>query len=69
LYKEGEQKRTPLATKCHLNYTNCLLYIQWLMFLDLVGWKANADDEDLVCLTEHGMKLGRKLQPILKFAN
>ena len=69
LYNEGEQRRTPLATKCNLNYANCLLYIQWLIFLDLIKWKAGEDDEDLVCLTEHGMKLGRKLQLILKYAN
>ncbi|WP_155991181.1 hypothetical protein [Candidatus Nitrosotenuis uzonensis] len=39
LYDKGEQRRTPLATKCNLNYANCLLYIQWMMYLDLVRWK------------------------------
>lgn len=69
LYDEGELKRTQIALKCNLSYANCLLYLEWLYFLDLIEKKINKGNSELIRLSENGRKLGKKLQVVLEFAN
>jgi CheY-like chemotaxis protein/predicted transcriptional regulator len=59
LVESGTIKKTNLAGKTRLNYSNCARYID---FLKLLGWvSTSADGTNSVCMTE----LGRRFSSIL----
>ena len=60
LYYHNKMKRTSLATMCNMGYDKCVLYLDWMRNMDLIGNEQDNEGYELISLNEKGMEIYEK---------
>jgi len=57
LYHNGNLKKTNIAMKSNMSYDKCMLYLNWLIMIDLIKKEKDDNGFDIISLKDRGEKI------------